>query len=79
MAIEPLVATFEDNQLWIRRGDRPVIHQPFRPSIGDEPLREWIDEEDAMAYWESIKEESKLNGLTSEEMTEMQELEQSKE
>jgi hypothetical protein len=79
MAVEQLVATFENGELWVKRGDRPVIHQPFRPAIGEEPRRDWLDEADAMTYWALIEEDSKFNGLTSEELEELNREQQTEE
>lgn len=71
MAVAPLVAKYENKELIIMRGDRYVIQQPFRPAIGDEERREWIDEADALAYWDSIKEDYAMAGCTSEEIIEL--------
>jgi hypothetical protein len=72
MAVDPLTATYENGELWVKRGDRPVIHQPFRPAIGDDPIRPWISEGDAMDYWNSISADFQMSGLTTEEIQELQ-------
>jgi len=71
MAVQPLVAKYENRALTVTRGDRGVVFQPFRPSIGDDEQREWIDEEDAMTYWNSIKRNYYMAGCTSEEVQEL--------
>jgi|APCry1669190288_1035285.scaffolds.fasta_scaffold397803_1 hypothetical protein len=73
MAVANLVANFVNGELVVMRGDRHVLHQPFRPAIGDDPIRPWTDENDALTYWTSIQDEWQMNGLTTEEIQELSE------
>ena len=42
--------------------DQVIVYQPFKPtSTGDQPA--WVDEAEAMAWWETVKT---MNGVTEE-------------
>ena len=71
MAVAPLVAKFENGSLVVMRGDTPVIFQPFKPAIGNEDRRDWIDEEDAIAYWETVKDDYVYCGCSPQEISEI--------
>lgn len=70
MAIPQLVAKFEDGALNVYRGELQVVHQPFFPATGDLPRRDWEDQDDAFAYWETVKDQFTQSGLTSEQLEE---------
>ena len=46
---------YKDNVLEVYKDDVLIISQPFRPTETGEQIS-WIDEADALAWWDTIKD-----------------------
>jgi hypothetical protein len=50
-----ITTTFTNNVLEVFKNDRLIISQPFRPTTdGSQPG--WLNEAEALAWWDTIKE-----------------------